>query len=100
MRIGGLLGDIVDSQPVYVGKPNAPYLEANDPGYTINFKNDAAFAGRPVRVYVGANDGMLHAFDDSNGNEAWAFIPSDLFRADETGLGALSYQDGALPPFV
>ena len=24
---------------------------------------------------------------------------SELFRADKTGLGALSYQDGALPPF-
>jgi type IV pilus assembly protein PilY1 len=42
---------------------------------------------------------MLHAFDDATGNEAWAFIPSELFRADKTGLGALSYQDGALPPF-
>ena len=26
-------------------------------------------------------------------------MPSELFRADKTGLGALSYQDGALPPF-
>lgn len=29
-------------------------------------------------IYAGANDGMLHAFDDSNGNELWAFIPPDL----------------------
>ncbi len=99
VRIGGLLGDIVDSQPVYVGPPRAPYVDGNDPGYTLNFKDAAAFKNRPARVYVGANDGMLHAFDDSTGNEAWAFVPSQLYRPDETGLGALSYQDGALPPF-
>lgn len=29
-------------------------------------------------IYVGANDGMLHAFEDSNGNELWGFIPPDL----------------------
>src|SRR5262249_17864310 len=27
------LGDIVDSQAVYVGAPNFPYLDTNDPGY-------------------------------------------------------------------
>ncbi len=35
----------------------------------------------------------------ATGNEAWAFMPHDLFRAAVTGLGALSYQNGALPPF-
>lgn len=29
-------------------------------------------------IYVGANDGMLHAFEDSNGEELWGFIPPDL----------------------
>jgi type IV pilus assembly protein PilY1 len=96
VRVGGLLGDIVDSQAIYTGAPRAPYLDGNDPGYST-WKT--GLASRPARVYVGANDGMLHAFDDATGNEAWAFIPSELFRADKTGLGALSYQDGALPPF-
>ncbi len=92
----GVLGDIVDSQPVYVGAPSAPYLEANDPGYALF---TAANANRAARIYVGANDGMLHAFDDATGSEAWAFVPGALYRADDTGLGALAYQDGALPPF-
>jgi type IV pilus assembly protein PilY1 len=90
------LGDIVNSSAVYVGPPNASYLEGNDPGY-------AAFAAghvlRTPMVYVGANDGMLHAIDDTTGNEAWAFVPHALYRPNATGLGALSYQDGALPPF-
>jgi type IV pilus assembly protein PilY1 len=29
-------------------------------------------------IYAGANDGMLHAFDDANGEELWAFIPPTL----------------------
>ncbi len=29
-------------------------------------------------IYIGANDGMLHAFDDTSGEELWAFIPPDL----------------------
>jgi Tfp pilus tip-associated adhesin PilY1 len=28
-------------------------------------------------VYFGSNDGMLHAVNDSDGKEAWAFIPPD-----------------------
>ena len=29
-------------------------------------------------IYAGANDGMLHAFDDATGEELWAFIPPSL----------------------
>jgi len=32
------------------------------------------YADRSV-IYAGANDGMLHAFDDATGAELWAFIP-------------------------
>jgi type IV pilus assembly protein PilY1 len=30
-----------------------------------------------VKIFVGANDGMLHCIDDVTGNEDWAFIPPD-----------------------
>jgi type IV pilus assembly protein PilY1 len=29
-------------------------------------------------IFAGANDGMLHAFDENTGEELWAFIPPDL----------------------
>jgi type IV pilus assembly protein PilY1 len=29
-------------------------------------------------IYVGTNDGMLHAFSDTDGSEKWGFIPPDL----------------------
>ncbi|HZQ61836.1 MAG TPA: PilC/PilY family type IV pilus protein, partial [Casimicrobiaceae bacterium] len=95
------LGDIVDSQAVYVGGPRAPYIDTNDPGYST-FK--AQYASRPARVYAGANDGMLHAFDDATGNESWAYVPLGAYNlanplVPQRTLGALSYQDGGLPAF-
>ena len=68
-----LLGDIVNSEAVYV--KNAPFIwdETLNPGYT-SFYN--AVQTRPATVYVTANDGMLHAFDASSGVERWAYIPS------------------------
>jgi type IV pilus assembly protein PilY1 len=35
------------------------------------------YADRTV-IYAGANDGMLHAFDDASGEELWAFVPPCL----------------------
>lgn len=67
-----LLGDIIHSTPVYVGKPLRGYTL---PGYGA-FAN--ANRNRPGRVYVGANDGMLHAFDAATGNEEFAYIPSKV----------------------
>jgi type IV pilus assembly protein PilY1 len=71
-----VLGDVVNSQPVYVRQPFFDYLDA---GYDT-FKT--ANASRTPIVYVAANDGMLHAFyagtsttDPQGGNEAWAFVP-------------------------
>lgn len=66
-----LLGDIVDSAPVPVGEPSSYYL--ND-GY-LAFRD--AQADRPRVIYVGANDGMVHAFAADDGEELWAYIPSN-----------------------
>lgn len=65
-----VLGDAVESTPAYVAKPTFSY---SDSGYS-DFKT--AQASRAGTVYIGTNDGMLHAFDGSNGNERWAYVPS------------------------
>jgi len=65
-----VLGDAVEAKPAYIGKPTFSYT---DPGYAA-FK--AANASRAGTVYMGTNDGMLHAFDASNGQERWAYVPS------------------------
>lgn len=65
-----ILGDIVSSEARYVQTPLYNYLDAN---YTA-FKTDKST--RAGAVYVGANDGMLHAFDATTGQELWSYIPS------------------------
>jgi len=87
-----VLGDIAGSLMAFVKPPNAAYTDA---GY-VGFKS--AHAGRTPMIYVGANDGMLHAIyapiaeTDVNhakaGQEAWAYIPQavmpELYRLADT----------------
>jgi type IV pilus assembly protein PilY1 len=68
-----LLGDIADSQAAFVGAPNGPSSASS----YLSFQT--AHASRAPMLYVGANDGMLHAFDASNGTEKFAFIPNGVF---------------------
>lgn len=79
-----LLGDIVDSNPLYVGPPNGPY---QDPTY-VSF--ELAQVNRPAVLYVGANDGMLHAFDPNTGNEEFAYVPNGVF-ANLVNLTKVTY---------
>lgn len=69
-----ILGDLVNSEPVFIGPPSFDY---GDSGYTA-FK--AAQAGRRSVIYVGSNDGMAHAFDADTLQEIWAFVPSMVIR--------------------
>jgi type IV pilus assembly protein PilY1 len=68
------LGDIVASAPLYVGAPNGM---TQTPAY-LAFAT--ANANRSPVVYVGANDGMLHAFDAATGTERFAYIPNAVFN--------------------
>jgi len=66
------LGDIFHSTPVLI---TPPVLALNDASYQA-FKT--AQASRTRVLIAGANDGMLHAFRESDGVELWAFIPPDV----------------------
>ena len=77
-RMGGtlrnrdsLLGDIANSSPMYA-------IDSNT-------------------LFVGANDGMLHAFDASSGNELFAYVPGGL---DLSWLSTLSDPQYAHKYFV
>jgi type IV pilus assembly protein PilY1 len=73
-----ILGDIVNSDPKFVDVPNGRYpddLEAKS--YSQFVTQNAARQGV---VYVGANDGMLHGFNDDNGQEVIAYIPSVVYE--------------------
>jgi type IV pilus assembly protein PilY1 len=70
-----LLGDIINSGVAYSGVPSTSISSSTySTFYTAN-------ASRTPAVFVGANDGMLHAFDATSGNttsgkELFAYIPS------------------------
>ena len=67
-----LLGDIINSGVVYSGKPGTDISSAS---YASFFSTNAA---RTPAVFVGSNDGMLHAFNAGTGDELFAYIPSWL----------------------
>ncbi len=95
------LGDIVDTPPLFVGKPSFEY---NDLGYNA-WKSATAQQTRGATVFVGANDGMLHAFNATTGVERWAFVPSpvipELWRLADANYTANhhNYVDGRLTYF-
>ncbi len=74
-----LMGDVVNSAAVYVGAPNLAYRDNWPDGSAEDSNPYSAFssanASREGRVYIGANDGMLHALDGVTGEERWAYIP-------------------------
>jgi len=86
-----LLGDIINSTPVVVSAPHRAYAGNPNEGNADAGTDYASWAkagkARKEIVYVGANDGMLHAFatgtgamgDASRGKELFAYIPRPLF---------------------
>ncbi|MFI9650971.1 PilC/PilY family type IV pilus protein [Guyparkeria sp. GHLCS8-2] len=105
------LGDIVNSQPVYVGQPD-PNLHtsrsftgvstyaafAEDPEGDNDNQGVDPEGGSNTReplVYVAANDGMLHGFDATTGEEHYAFLPGAVIEAGIKKLADPDY--GANP---
>jgi len=65
-----ILGDILHSKPLIISYAAYDYVAtpANESNCNVN----------KSMIYTGANDGMLHAFNDCDGSEAWAFIPPEV----------------------
>ena len=81
-----ILGDTFHSEMVLVGAPNDPVSASaakTTEAYYRYQKDYTSFVttnqSRRKQFYVGANDGMLHAFDE-NLNERWAFIPPSVLN--------------------
>jgi type IV pilus assembly protein PilY1 len=65
-----VLGDIASSKPAYLREPRKGYTDAD---YAV-YKSDQA-KKRRATVFAAANDGMLHAFDATTGEEIWGYAP-------------------------
>lgn len=76
-----LLGDIINSNPITVGKPKAQWPNAapfpTGVGQTYT-DFSLAQANRIEMLYAGGNDGMLHGFKTLDGSELLAYVPSTL----------------------
>ncbi len=95
-ELTNVLGDIVHSGPVYVAKPNLNWPdEAPFPtGSNAYSEYKEGQENRDGFIYVGANDGMVHGFRESDMQEVLAYIPSNLFSTDtDQGLHYLTNPD-------
>lgn len=99
----GVLGDIQNSSPTWVGAPNAPYLTAGSDllSNTAVAEFGTAYssyassnATRANVVYAGANDGLLHGFRAGAYNAAGAFAPTTA--APNDGSEAIAYMPSAV----
>jgi len=78
-----LLGDIINSDPWFVGTQDYGYssIAGTEGTDYVTYHNNLLTTGRTPTLYVGANDGMLHAFNadtyaNGGGSELFAYIPS------------------------
>jgi type IV pilus assembly protein PilY1 len=100
-----IVGDIVDSSPVWVGPPSSPYTSSwrdrlygtsgsampeNATGSQTYLQFSAAKQTRLNVVYVGSNDGFLHGF------RAGSFLSTGAFvSTGNDGQEVLAYMPGA-----
>lgn len=75
-----VLGDIVNSTVWHVGPPRSGFTRASYAKFASDNKSRTAIA------YVGANDGMLHAFNASTGQEVFAYVPEGAFGSKTSPL--------------
>ena len=92
----GVMGDIINSAPVYIGPPTTAIPDADYQTFL------ATNLSRTPMVYVGANDGMLHALRASDGVELFSYVPNFvspyLNKLSDPGYSHLPFVD--TPPKV
>ncbi|HEY3809361.1 MAG TPA: PilC/PilY family type IV pilus protein [Steroidobacteraceae bacterium] len=114
----GVLADIVDSSPTFVGAPNSPYSQtwadrlnssASMPEGSTYSAFQSANQGRLNVIYVGANDGLLHGFragsetangtmvnnssTPNDGSEVLAYMPSTVLSGIHSSTASLDYSN-------
>jgi len=83
-----LLGDVVNSTPALAGKDTQHYEELPTAYGSASYSDYVTKGAKSTRIpvlYVGANDGMLHAFNATSdklkgGDEIFAYIPRGAYK--------------------
>ncbi len=96
------LGGIFHSEPKVVGSPSQLFQGINFQAFRNNYNE------RPAVVYVGGNDGGLHAFhagnydtsehkyDDGTGKELFFYVPPTFLRSPLRVGDGDSFSDGSI----
>ena len=90
------LGDIVNSDPYFVGTEDYGYgssgvLAEEVRAAYVTRKLSTAFRNRTKMLYVGSNDGMLHGFNAETGVEEFAYVPNLIGFANLYSLAQPDY---------
>lgn len=104
LRTSSILGDIINSDPVFSQAEDFGYTGASFTGASSYATYVATKGSRIPMLYVGGNDGMLHAFRGDigapdSGVEKFAFIPnavySNLSKLTDPAYSHKFFVDGA-----
>lgn len=94
-----LLGDIVNSDPLYVSNESFGYDKLSGTEGTSYVTHLTNKASKTAMIFLGANDGMLHAFKASDGTELFAYVPgliySNLIKLTQPNYSHTYFVDGA-----
>jgi len=71
------LGDIIHSAPLLTGNVMADNDNSDNDG---DGETDELGEKEPGTIYVGGNDGMLHAINAKDGKERFAYVPNLVFE--------------------
>jgi len=88
------LGDIFHSNTVIVGSPTPYFTDTGFNGAGGFYENNK---NRTKIVIVGGNDGMLHAFNATTGDEVWNFIPNSVLTNLKTMTSFHTYYVDSTP---
>jgi len=70
-----VLGDVLHSEPAVF---NYTTYSGEHENICHNFTDPSVTTANSTVIFAGANDGMLHAFRDCDGQELWAFVPPNV----------------------
>jgi len=94
-----IFGDIVNSDPIFSGNQDFRYdqlLPAGTPGQSSYHAYVATKAARTPVIFVGANDGLLHAINATTGAELFGYMPTSVF-ANAAALATPGYGKSSNP---
>ncbi|QSA96727.1 pilus assembly protein [Methylococcus sp. EFPC2] len=91
-----LLGDVINSDPWFTGTEDFGYDKIFNPSNTsptdpvnvegssyLTYRAQSSYLTRRRMIYIGANDGMLHGVDATDGTdggkEIFAYVPNSVF---------------------